>query len=138
MTIHILALAMIREPGKLNQEYIIIKNESDRTFNLDGCSITVGKGSARPRLVHTFKAGLVLQAQESVRLVTGSSGKSSHGEAPEEPGIRNVHLFLKAPVLDKPGLTLHLMRRQVELCKFTHDPTQPNGLAAAPAPSSQT
>lgn len=122
MTIKIEALSGASEKGKLNTEWILLVNESERAFNADGCSITVSKGGkSRPRVATTLKAGLILQPQERVRVVTGSSGRGSHGAAPEEEGVRNYYLFLKAPYLDKPGLTVKLMNRQREICKATYE-----------------
>ena len=117
MSLKIETVSRASEKGKLNEEWLVVKNEGDKVFNLAGCSISVSRGKQRPRVVTTFKPGLVLKPGERVRLVTGSSGKKSHGEAPEEEGIRNVHLYLKAPYLDRPGLTVHLMNRQLELCR---------------------
>ena len=119
MSIEMGALNRAGDKKKLNEEWMVLKNDSERPFNLDGCSIVVGKGPARPRVFHTFKAGVVIQAGETVRLVTGSSGKKSHGQAPEEEGIRNVHLFLKAAYLSRPGTTVRLNMRQKELCRGT-------------------
>ena len=122
MALKILALSSVAEAGKLNTEWLVLKNESDHPFNLEGCSITLAKGSSRPRQVTTFKAGIVIQPQETCRLVSGSSGKKSHGEAPVEDGVRNIPLFMKVSYLDKPGLTVRLMNRQQEVAKATFDP----------------
>ncbi len=67
----------------------------------------------------TLKAGLILQPSERVRVVSGSSGRGSHGTAPDEEGVRNHYLFLKAPYLDKPNSVVRLMMRQHEVCKAT-------------------
>ena len=83
-------------------------------------SISVTKSAgARPRVVTTIKAGLVIQPGERVRIVSGSSGKKSHGEAPPEEGARNFFLFLKAGYLDRSGLLVRLSNRQVEVCRAT-------------------
>lgn len=122
MALTILGLARAADKRKLNEEWMVLHNEGDRPLNLDGCSITVGRKGARPRVFHTFKAGTVLAPDEKVRLVSGSSGKKSQGEAPEEEGVRNVHLFLKAPYIDRPGVTVALTLRQRELCRATYEP----------------
>ena len=128
MALVIKALAWASAKGKLNEEWVLVHNDTDRAFNLDGCSVTAGRGGGRPKIVHTVKAGLVLQAQEVVRLVTGSAGKKSHGAAPEDEGVRNAHLFLKAGYITGPGITVRLTRRQVEMCKATFDPGSDNGM----------
>jgi hypothetical protein len=128
MALVIKGLAAASAKGKLNEEWMLVHNDSDRTFNMDGLSITSGRGGGRPRVVHTFKAGLVMQPDETVRLVTGSSGKKSHGAAPEEDGVRNAALFLKAAYLNGAGINIRITRRQVEMCKVVFDPKGENGL----------
>lgn len=113
----------------LNTEWVELINESETTFNTEGCSITIGKpggGKARPRTVTTLKAGLIIKAGERVRLVSGSPGKGSQGEAPaEEEGVRNYHLFLKAPYLERSGLVVRLVNRQlVEICRAALELTE--------------
>jgi len=127
MALVIKGLASAGKKGKLNEEWMLVHNDSDRAFNLDGCSITAGRGGKRPKIVHTIKAGLVLQANETVRLVTGSAGKKSHGAAPEEDGVRNAHLFLKVSYLG-PGMTVRVTQRQVEACKAVFDPKSEGGV----------
>lgn len=129
MSVKITALHGASAKGKLNEEWMVVVNEGDKPFNTAGCSITVGKGSARPRVFHTFKAGLIVQANETCRLVTGSSGKKSHGAAPEEEGVRNAYLFLKAAYLDRAGLNVRLTNRQQEICRAAYDPAADSGLA---------
>lgn len=121
MSLKIQALHGASAKGKLNEEWMVVANESEGPFNADGCSITVAKGAARPRVFTTLKAGLIFQPNEVVRLVSGSSGKKSHGEAPEEEGIRNVFLFLKAGYLDRAGLKVRLTMRQREICSATFE-----------------
>jgi hypothetical protein len=129
MTLKIEALSATSEKGKLNGEWMVVVNEGERAFNLEGCSIAVSRGGkSKARVAHTLKAGLIVQPQERCRLITGSSGRSSHGQAPEEEGIRNFHLYLKAPYLDKPGLTVKLMNRQHEICRATFDPETERGV----------
>lgn len=108
---------------QVNGEWIVLANQGDAPFNATGCSITTGRtgGKARPRTVTTLKAGLTIKPGERVRLITGSAGKASQGEPPaEEEGLRNFHLFLKVPYLDRPGIMVRLVnRQQVELCRAT-------------------
>jgi hypothetical protein len=129
MSLKIHALHGAGEKGKLNEEWIVIANEGDAPFNAEGCSISVGKGTQRPRTVITFQAGLVIKGKETCRLVTGSSGKKSHGEPPDDASVRTAHLFLKAHYLERAGLTVRLMNRQLEICRATYDPEAPNGIA---------
>jgi hypothetical protein len=130
MSLKIQALSGMKTEGMLNTEWILVRNEGDKPFNAEGCSITVAKGNARPRSVTTFQAGLIIKPQETCRLVTGSSGKKTHGEAPQEENARNAPLFLKVNYLDRPGLTVRIMNRQLELCRATFDPAAPNGILA--------
>ncbi|MCC6746742.1 MAG: hypothetical protein IT371_03730 [Deltaproteobacteria bacterium] len=103
-------------PDKLNEEWIELHNEGDAPFNGEGCSITVARGNGRPRVVTTMKAGLIIKPQERVRIVTGSSGKKTHGEAPGGD-VRNFHLFLKAPYVESSDVTVRVVNRQLEICK---------------------
>lgn len=129
MSLKITALHGSKE-GLLNDEWLVLTNEADSPFNTEGCSLTVAKGSARARSVTTIQAGLIIKGKETCRLVTGSSGKKSHGEPPVEEGVRNAHLFLKGTYLDRPGLTVKLMNRQLEICGAVYDPEAPKGIAA--------
>ena len=131
MPLTIKALSAPSRKGWLNEEWMLVHNAGERPFNTEGCSISVGRGSSRPKLVTTLKAGLVIQPKETCRLVTGSSGKKSHGAAPEDEDVRNVHLFLKASYLDKPGVVVRLMNRQLELCRATYDTGSESGVASA-------
>ena len=134
MSLKIEALSAAAEKGKLNGEWMLLVNEGERAFNLEGCSITASRGGkAKARVVTTLKAGLVIQPGERCRLVTGSSGRGSHGEAPEQEGVRNFHLYLKVPYLDKPRLIIKLMNRQHEICRAVHEPEARTDEAAAEA-----
>lgn len=119
----VVGLSAAPDKKKLNSEWIEIHNEGDQPFNGEGCSITVVPKNAktRPRTVTSIKAGLIIQPNEHVRLVSGSPGKKSQGEAPAEEGARNYHLFLKMPYLDKKNLLVRLVNKQlVELCRIVH------------------
>jgi hypothetical protein len=128
MGLKIVSFSSATDKELLNNEWIVVTNDGDTAFNAEGCSITVGKGTTRPRLVTTIQAGLVIKPKETCRLITGSSGKKTHGDPPMEENIRNVHLFLKAPFLDRPGLVVRLMNRQLELCRATFDPDTQSGV----------
>lgn len=133
MSITIRGLARAGSKGKLNEEWMLLANEGDKPFNLEGCSITVSRKQGRPRVHTTLKAGVVIQAGEVCRLVSGSSGKKSHGQAPEEEGVRNAYLFLKKIYIDRPGLTVRLTSRQHEISRAVFDPTTESGIASPSA-----
>lgn len=121
--IKITATQATTDKKQLNHEWIELTNEGTTPFNAEGCMLTTAVGGGRQRDVTTLKAGVVLQPGERLRLVTGSAGKQSHGEAPSAEGVRNVHLFLKAPYLERPGLTLRLVNHaHQELCRAVHAP----------------
>ena len=110
------------EKKRLNEEWIEIVHEGEGTFNTEGCAITTAMGGGRQRNVTTLKAGLVVHAGERVRLVSGSSGKKSHGDPPSEEGVRNFHLYLKVPYLERPGVIVRLVNQQhSEVCQATYD-----------------
>lgn len=117
------AVKAAHDKKHLNEEWVEIVNEGDSPFNGEGCSLTIARGAGRQRTVATIKAGLVVQPGERVRLVSGSSGKKSHGTAPPEDDARNFFLFLKASYLDRPGLTVRLVSHQhTEICR--HAPAE--------------
>ncbi|MBW2736358.1 MAG: hypothetical protein JRH20_28560 [Deltaproteobacteria bacterium] len=125
MDIKLKVVGLSAAPSKkqLNSEWIEIHNEGEQPFNGEGCAITVVPKNAkgRPRMVTSLKAGLVIQPDEHVRLVSGSPGKKSQGDAPAEDDTRNYHLFLKVPYLDKKNLLVRFVnRQQVELCRVVH------------------
>lgn len=120
-TLKITEIATASHKKHLNEEWLELLNEGDAPFNGEGCALTVARGGGRPRTVTTLKAGLVVHPGERVRLVSGSPGKASHGQPPEAPDVRNFHLFLKAPYLDRPGLTVRLVNQQhTEICRGVH------------------
>lgn len=131
MSLKIKSIQAAKEKDLLNGEWIVVANEGDAPVNTEGCSLTVTQAGNRPKVVTTLKAGLVIKPKEICRLVTGSSGKKSHGEAPVEDGVRNVHLFLNARYLDKSGLIVKLMNKQLELVRASYNPQNPNGLEKA-------
>lgn len=119
----VVGLSAAPNKKQLNSEWIEIHNEGEQAFNGEGCAITVMPKNAkgRPRTVTSIKAGLIIQPGEHVRLISGSPGKKSQGDPPEEEGKRNYHLFLKVPYLDKKNLLVRLVnRQQVELCRVVH------------------
>ena len=129
MSLKIQALSGTKEKSRLNGEWIVLLNDSETAFNTEGCSISVGKAGTRPRTVTTLQAGLILRPKELCRLISGSSGKTSHDEPPpEQEGMRNVHLFLKGPYLERAGLIVRLMNKQLELCRAVFDPETPSGI----------
>jgi hypothetical protein len=111
----------------LNEEWLFLHNQGDTPFNTAGCSLAVANSpNARPRVITTLKAGLVLKPGVRVRLISGSAAKKSYGEAPaEEEGLRNFYLMLKAPYLEKPGLIVSVAQGQHHHCRATFDAKPP-------------
>ena len=60
--------------------------------------------------------------------MTGSPAKKAQGEAPEEKNVKNYHLFLREPVLVKPGQVLRLQLKQAELAKAVFAPDEKGGI----------
>jgi hypothetical protein len=118
-------------PAALNEEWILVENTGTAPINTSGCTLSVSnKGKqGRPRALGTLDPGFAIKPGEKVRMVTGSPAKKAQGAAPaEEGGVRNYHLFLKDPVLAQPGVVLHLMLKQHELCSATYAPSAPAGV----------
>jgi hypothetical protein len=114
----------------LNEEWMLLENTGPNVINANGCSLTVAKnGHERPHPIGTLDPGFILQPNEKIRLVTGSPAKKAQGEAPEDKDVKNYHLFLREPVLVKPGLVLRLQLKQAELAKVVFAPDQKGGIA---------
>src|SRR5437870_3353880 len=97
------ALHKAEKPELLNEEWVVLENTGPGVLNANGWSLSVAGSNQRPRSLGTLQPGFVLQAGEKVRLVTGTPSKKSQGTPPAEDGIRSYHLFLKEPVLKRPG-----------------------------------
>lgn len=119
------------QPELLNEEWIVVENTGPGLLNADGWTLSVATGKARPRPLGTLKPGFVLHAGEKIRLVTGTPSKKSQGTPPPvEDELRNYHLFLRESVLARPGQTLSLHLKQLEIARAVYDPTAPEGIKA--------
>ena len=52
-------------------------------------------------------------------------------ESAAEDGIRSYHLFLKEPVLKRPGQVVLIQLKQLEVARGVFDPAAPEGIRAA-------
>src|SRR5689334_1361575 len=112
----------------LNEEWMLLENTGPNEINSQGCAITVARNAnERPRPLGTLDPGFVLHPNEKIRLVTGSPAKKAQGAAPDDD-VRNYHLFLREPVLAKPGLVLRVSMRQMELARAVYEPKSKDGL----------
>ena len=117
-------------PELLNDEWLLIENTGPGLLNSSGWSLLVGKQGPRPHQMGTLQPGFIINAGEKMRLVTGSPGKKAYGAPPPEgDGVKNYFLFLRKPVLDHPGLIIHLAFHQLELAHAIYAPDKPNGIA---------
>lgn len=122
-----------RSPAALNEEWFIVENTGEKAFSTAGCTISVTRGSGRPRALGTMDPGFTLLPGQRRRIVTGNPGKKAHGKSPEAEGtLENYHLFLGAPLLAAPGTVVVLTMRQHELARAAYDPKLPSGVVATP------
>lgn len=120
----------IAKKGPLNEEWFIVENVSDKPLSTAGCAIGVGKGPGRVRVLGTLDPGFSIAPGEKVRVVTGNPGKKSQGAPPDEPGVKNYHLFHGEQLVPSAGTTVALLLRQLEIARGTYDPAAPGGVAA--------
>ena len=117
----------------LNEEWLILENTGPGPITAQGCTLTIARNAnERPRPLGTLDPGFVLQPSEKIRLVTGTPSKKKEGTPPEEKaGLKNYHLFLKEPVLSRPGMVVRLSLKQLELAKATFQPEAKDGVGGA-------
>jgi hypothetical protein len=126
---------MIRElhraskPDLLNEEWLVVENTGPNPWNAMGCTLTVARsGNDRPRPLGMLDPGFVLQPNEKIRLVTGSPSKKAQGVPPDEKELKNYHLFLKEPVLARPGQVVRVAIKQMELARAVFTPDAKDGI----------
>ena len=130
MALVIRTLHRNQKPELLNDEWLLVENTGPGVVNAQGCAVTVARGpNDRPRPLGTLDPGFVLHPNEKIRLVTGTPSKKSQGEPPDEKGVKNYHLFLREPLLAKPGVVVRLALNQLELARAVWKPDAPNGIA---------
>lgn len=120
------------KPELLNEEWVLVENTGTEPLQAKGWSVavTVKNGKARPTALGTLDPGFLLRPGEQIRLVTGTASKKAQGTPPpQDGGVRNYHLFLREAILERPGTTILLQLRQLELARATFDPATPQGLA---------
>lgn len=134
MAIRFVEIKASESTETLNAEWVILENDGKAPFNTRGCGMTVGrKGSSKKSLLGIIDPGFVLQPGERVRMCTGNPGTQAHGAAPED-GVKNYFLFLPKTYLSGgAGTVLTLVLRGLPVSKGEFDPSQPGGVASAPA-----
>jgi hypothetical protein len=130
MPLVIRSLHAAPEPELLNEEWIVIENTGPGPLSSNGWAISTVKAKGqRPSSLGTLQPGFVLKPGERMRLVTGTASKKAQGTPPSvEDGLKNYHLFLKAPVLARPGAVVVILLKQLELARATFDPEAPEGV----------
>jgi hypothetical protein len=116
----------------LNEEWVLLENTGPNPLNAQGCAVTIARNTTeRPHPIGTLDPGFVLHPNEKIRLVTGTPSKKAQGTPPEEKdGVKNYHLFLREPVLSKPGVVVRIALKQMELAKAVFAPTAKDGIQA--------
>ena len=130
MALVITELHKAKEPDALNEEWLLLENTGPNPINAAGCAVTIARSAQdRPRPLGTLDPGFVLHPKEKIRLVTGSPSKKSQGTPPAEKGdLKNYHLFLKEPMLSKPGSVIAVALKQLELARAVFKPDAKNGI----------
>ncbi len=133
MALVIRSLHAASKPELLNEEWIVVENTGPGAMTSAGWSLGVARGKGqRPSLLGALQPGFTLQPGEKIRLVTGTPSKKAQGTPPAaEEGLRNYHLFLKAPILGRPGAVVIFQLKQHELARAVFQPDAPDGVQAA-------
>ena len=120
-------------PALLNEEWILLENTGPGVVNAAGLTLSVARARGqRPHPLGTLSPGFVLQAGEKIRLVTGTASKASQGTPPDvSDGIRNYHLFLREPVLQRAGQILTVQLKQLEMARAVYAPGGEGGQPTA-------
>lgn len=119
------------KPDLLNEEWIVVENTGPGVLSASGWTLSVARGKGqRSSPLGTLSPGFVIKPGEKVRLVTGTPSKKSQGTPPPEDGMKSYHLFLREPVLSRPGQVLFIQLKQMELARATFDPEAPEGIRA--------
>jgi hypothetical protein len=116
----------------LNEEWLLVENTGPNVVTAAGCALTVARRpSERPHPLGTLDPGFVLKPNEKIRLVTGTPSKKAQGTPPDEKEVRNYHLFLREPVLTRPGTVVRLAVKQLELARAVFAPDKQDGVGEA-------
>lgn len=130
MPLVIQTLHRAKDPALLNEEWIVVENTGPAVWHAAGCTVTIARNASdRPRQLGTLDPGFYLQPGEKIRLVTGTPSKKAQGAPPDDKDIKNYHLFLKEPVLPRPGTVVRIALKQLELARATWAPDAKDGLA---------
>lgn len=131
MPIEITEIHKADDAKKLNSEWFILRNDTDKVFAVRKCSLESGrKGSKKTTSLGMMDPGFSLAPGESVRVITGNPGKKSHGKLPEDD-TKNYSLFLGAPIFKSDGATLTLRLRQLALASVEFNSAADKGIAAS-------
>ena len=122
MAIRFVEIHAATDPEQLNTEWLVIENDGKLPFNTRGCGMTVSrKGQKKRSELGIIDPGFVLHANEKMRLVSGSPAKKTQGTPPDPSDVKNYHLFLKEPMLSRPGMVVRIALKQLELAKATFE-----------------
>jgi hypothetical protein len=117
------------KPELLNEEWLVVENTGPNPWNAHGCALTLSRNpNERPHPIGTLDPGFILQPNEQIRLVTGSPSKKAQGAPPDDKKVKNYHLFLREPMLARPGVILRVALKQAELARAVFAPTEKNGI----------
>ena len=130
MDLAIIEIRSADQPGALNTEWFILRNDGDKPFNMRNCVLSVRrKGQKRKKDLGTIDPGVVLAPGDQVRVLTGNPGKKAHGKPPEDD-TQNYSLFLGSSVLIGPNSELVLSLRTRILATAVFDPSAERGVAS--------
>ena len=127
MDIHIVEIHPGADKKKLNTEWFVVENRGDKAFSTRNCTLSVRKGKGKPRALGTIDPGFSLGPGERMRVLTGTPGKKSQGQPPDD-GQPSYSLFLGAPILMGPGTVLSIALRTHAVCSATFDPKAERGV----------
>jgi len=113
MALNMLEVHRRTDEKKLNEEWILLENSGDAPQSTRGCRMLHYKPGAKKGVeAAKLDPGFTVAPGQKLRLVCGNPGTKAHGAAPQEDGVENYYLFMKAPLLKGQSGTVKLQKGQ--------------------------
>ena len=108
-----------RTPSTLNEEWLLLENTGPGPINAHGCALTVARGRAtigRTRSARSIPASCCSRTRRSASS-PARRRRRRRARRPTRRTIKNYHLFLREPVLERPGMVVRVALKQLELAR---------------------
>ena len=101
------------EDKQLNDEWILVENTGDAPQSTRGCRVLHYKPKAKKGTeAAKLDPGFTVAPGAKLRVVCGNPGTKAHGQAPEDEGVENYYLFMKAPLFKGKAGSVKLVKGQ--------------------------